>query len=315
MSPSPRPDAALAAGLALALDACAADVVGALETAGIPSVLLRGPVLEDWLHEPASPRPYTDVDLLVRVRDLADSERIIEGLGFERLPLPPHDEHARTWVRTNDGATLDLHRSLSGISVDADAVWAAFTRDATKLRVSGREVVVPSVAARAFELALHVAQHGSQLNQPVQDLERALAQTDVETWAAAACLAVELDSAAEFAAGLRRLPAGSAVADRLKLPATRSVGIRLRSGSPPAMALGLDWLATRPGTQAKLTFAASKVLPPPEFMRAWSRTARRGRVGLGAAYVLRLGWIARHAPRAIWAWLRARREVRREEGR
>jgi hypothetical protein len=272
-------------------------------------------VLQDWLHEPASPRRYTDVDLLVRAGDLADSERIIEGLGFERLPLPPHDEHARTWVRTHDGATLDLHRSLSGISVDADAVWSAFTRDATRLRVSGRDVVVPSVAARAFELALHVTQHGSQLDQPLQDLERALEQTDVETWAAAARLAVELDSAAEFAAGLRRLPTGSVVADSLELPTERSVGIRLRSGSPPAMALGLDWLVTRPGTQAKLAFAASKVLPPPEFMRAWSRIARRGRVGLGAAYVLRLGWIARHAGPAIWAWLRARREVHREEGR
>ena len=311
---SPGPStSARAASMSMLLDACAVGVVRCFERAGIDSMLLRGPLIAAWLYGEDEPRPYTDVDLLVSPGQILAAESVLEQMGFDLLPLPPHDRHARTWVRA-DGASVDLHRSLSGLAADPELVWHALRRDSRTLTVHGHDLPVPCREACALGVALHVAQHGRQLEQPLEDLRRALAQTEIEVWRGAGELALELGAPAAFAAGLRRLPAGSELADRLGLPVHESVATALRSGNPPSMVLGLDWLATREGGRAKLRFAGSKLFPSPAFLRAWSRLANRGRLGLGAAYVQRLGWIAWHAGPAVRTWLRVRRKVRRTHG-
>ncbi len=290
------------------LDACAAEVVGAFEAAGIESVLLRGPALSEWLYDEHELRPYTDVDLLVSSAHVARAEAVLRGTGFNLLPLPPLDEHARTWVR-GDGASIDLHRSLSGMTAHPDVVWSALRRDAQTLRIHAREVTIPSYEARALTVALHVAQHGRQLEQPLEDLRRALDRADEAVWRSAAELAVEVGSLPSFSSGLRRLAGGASVAERLDLQAGDSVAIALRGGTPPNMALGLDWLATRRGIRAKVRFAISKLFPSRDFMRAWSGIANRGPLGLAASYVHRWVWVAWHAARAIRAWRAARRQA------
>ena len=311
---SPGPSASTrAASMSMLLDVCAAEVVRCFERAGIEGMLLRGPLIAAWLYGEDEPRPYTDVDLLVSPGQILAAECVLEQMGFSLLPLPPHDRHARTWERA-DGASVDLHCSLSGLAADAELVWHAFGRDSRTLTVHGHELMVPSREACALGVALHVAQHGRQLEQPLEDLRRALARTEIDVWRGAGELAHELGAPATFAAGLRRLPAGSELADRLGLPVQESVATALRSGNPPSMVLGLDWLATRPGARAKLRFAGSKLFPSPAFLRAWSSLANRGRVGLGAAYVQRLGWVAWHAGPAVRTWLRVRRDVRRTHG-
>jgi hypothetical protein len=301
---------ARAASMALLLDACAAEVVVAFQRAGIDSILLRGPALASWLYGQDEPRCYTDVDLLVSPERVSDAELALEEMGFRLLPLPPHDRHARTWLR-DSGASVDLHRSLSGVGADPGLVWSAFRRHSQNLSVHGRDVAVPGREASALMVALHVTQHGRQLEQPLEDLRRALERTEVAVWSAAAELARELGAQPAFAAGLRRLPSGSELADRLGLPVGDSVATLLRAGNPPSMALGMDWLARRKGPRAKLRFAGSKLFPSPAFMRAWSGLAKRGRLGLAASYVQRLAWVAWHAGPAVRTWLGARRDVRR----
>ena len=58
-----------------------------------------------------------------------------------------------------------------------------------------------------------------------------------------------------------------------------------------------------PGT----SIVVRQVLPPPDYLRFRSPLARRGPVGLAAAYAARPVWLARHAPRAVRAWRAARR--------
>jgi hypothetical protein len=297
--------------MALLLDACAVEVVGAFERAGIESLLLRGPALAAWLYGEHEPRPYTDVDLLVRADDVPRAETVLTGLGFDLLPLPPHDRHAHTWLRA-DGASVDLHRSLSGAEADPDVVWSVFRRGAQTLIVHGREIATLGAEGCALEVAMHVAQHGRQLEQPLEDLRRALGRADLEVWRNAAELAAEIRAVSAFASGLRRVATGAAIADRLSLPVDERVSTILRSENPPPMALGLDRLATHPGLPAKIAFAASKIFPSPAFMRAWSGVANRGRVGLAAAYAQRFAWLAWHAGPAVRAWVRARRAARRQ---
>jgi hypothetical protein len=52
-----------------------------------------------------------------------------------------------------------------------------------------------------------------------------------------------------------------------------------------------------------------KVLPSPAWMREWTPLARRGPLGLIAAYGYRQLWLARHGPPALVGWLRARRSA------
>lgn len=298
-----------AAATSMAADALTAKVVELFADAGLPSVLLRGAAIVDWLYSPST-RTYTDVDLLVRPRDVIRAEAILARAGFRLLPLPPLDEHARTWVRGDGEPAVDLHTTLYGIAAAPDDVWCAVAGSARTLVVGGRDTAVPSRTTLAFEVALHASQHGRQLAHPLNDLTRALERATLQTWKDAAALADELDAVPAFAAGLRSVAAGAEIADRLDLPRRRSAEMILRSDNPPNMALGLEWLATRPSVWGKTRFLFAKMFPAPAVMRAWSPIRTKSRLGLAAAYLLRLTWIVRHAGPAVWAWRRARKEVR-----
>jgi hypothetical protein len=59
----------------------------ALERAGIPSLVFKGPTLTP-LHG-AGRRDYCDVDLLVRPKDLVESRRVLLTQGYQQLTGPP----------------------------------------------------------------------------------------------------------------------------------------------------------------------------------------------------------------------------------
>jgi hypothetical protein len=53
-----------------------------------------------------------------------------------------------------------------------------------------------------------------------------------------------------------------------------------------------------------------KLAPPATFMHKWSPLARRGPLGLAAAYVWRPFWILSRTPDALRAWARARMKTK-----
>jgi hypothetical protein len=178
--------------------------------------------------------------------------------------------------------------------------------------MSVREISVDVLkpAGLAVVVALHAAQHGVWVEKPLDDLGRALELLPDEIWAAASALAARLAATPAFATGIRMLAPGEELATRLDLPAGGSVETTLRASTAPPTALGFDWLARTPGGRAKVRLVVRKLVPDAAFMRAWSPVARRGPVGLAAAYVWRLLWLARHAPSGFRAWRQARRAVR-----
>jgi putative nucleotidyltransferase-like protein len=307
--------AARIAATNLQIDAGTAQVLRAFEGAGVRSLLLKGAALNRWLASDDNPRAYLDADLLVRPADLTAAERALADLGL-RPVLDEHDmpdwwrEHATTWAGIEGGATIDLHRTVVGVGVDPEDLWETLSAQVETIDVAGYPAWTLKVPGRALHLALHAAQHGAGWDRPLADLETALSVADESTWAVAAELARALQATPAFATGLRLLPAGDALADRLGLPHELSTGVALRAGTPPPVALGLDQLAQAGSSRARLAILRHKFFPPPSFMRHWSRLASRGTLGLALAYLWRPLWLLARLPAGFRAWWKARARAR-----
>jgi putative nucleotidyltransferase-like protein len=321
------PEAAIVAGN-LRVDGASAEVLQAFGAVGIQSILLKGPTTSRWLYETEKPRGYGDSDLLVRPADVAKAEQALAGLGFEPLPIDQempsrHRDHAIGWVREADAATVDLHRSLPGVGVDRERLWKTLSARSELFDVAGFPASALTIPGRAFHLAIHAAHDGVGSDKVMSELERALSQADESTWKAAAELAAELDAMATFAAGLRTLPAGRAVASALDLPTAQPVEVALLASTPPPVALGFDELARAEDWRARLGVLRHKVLPPPGYVWAWCELvppprrlqvwppfAGRRPIGLVLAYAWRTLWLLRRAPAGLMAWRAARRRAR-----
>jgi Uncharacterised nucleotidyltransferase len=303
------------ASVAIALEGLAARVAKAFRREGLRAILIKGPALGEWLY-PGEVRPYSDVDLLVRPHDRPVAERILGELGFARVAIDvlPHDRphHARTWIASG-GAAVDLHHTLVGVEAPPETVWDVLANETGWLKLGDGNIEVLSLAGGALVVVLHAAQHGPGVEPPLEDLRRVLERLSLEEWRRVRELAARLEALPAFGAGLRLLPSGRAVAIELDLPEKVAVETLLRSTSAPTMALAFDWLARTHGFRRKARFLGRKIAPQPEFMRAWTPLARRGRLGLAASYVWRVTSLAVHAGPAYVAWRRARRVARTRE--
>jgi hypothetical protein len=303
-------------GRRLRLDAATAEVVGRLAAAEVETLLLKGPSVARWLYPDPDDRPYGDVDLLVGPGDAPAAGGVLDGLGFSRTAPDLSRSRPRAaveWRRARDGVEIDLHETFPGVEGD---LWAGLWPNHDRLEVGGREVMVPSIAGRVLLIGLHAANHGAAARQPMADLELALATIAEHHWAAAATLARDVNALAAFAAGLGLCPDGAALVAALGAETAPSVRTAVTVESPAeavrGVALGIDWLVTRPGWRAKLAYMAEKVWPPAEWIvERYPLTSGR-RFGVARARARRLAWLAVHLPSGARAWLRARRRTRRD---
>jgi Uncharacterised nucleotidyltransferase len=303
-------------GTRLRVDAGTAEVLERLDRAGAAALLLKGPAIARWLYPDGADRQYVDCDLLVSPADRKAAEDALRSLGYvgllERWGMPSWwCEHAAVWQRASDGLCVDLHRTLIGIRVDHATAWRVLSADSEKMMVAGRPVPTLARPAQAMHVALHAAQHGLGWAPAIADLERALGAGDDDLWRSAAAVATKLQATAAFVAGLRLAPSGQQLVARLGLPNARSVQAELRAGSPPPLALGFEQLARAPGMRARAAILWRKLAPAPDFLRDSDPRAADGRTGLARAYLRRMLWLLRQAPRGLHAWYRVRRSVRR----
>ena len=275
--------------MTLAGDVVAAEVAAALSSFRIRAILLKGSSIVRWLYGDLPDRYSVDVDLLVAPERFADAGDVLSRLGFRPLEPVREERHAFTWLR-GVGPHVDLHRARVGVGVSAVEAWATLSETTEELMLAGRQVEVLTPAARALHLALHAAQHGREVGQPLADLERAVV-LPFELWREAASLAEKLHATPAFAAGLRLLPDGRAMASRLALPTWTPPAVVLRQQTAPDMTLMLNRALETPGLRRKTSFLLSRAFPPPSVMRARSSLARRGVPGLAGSYIARAGWL------------------------
>jgi peptidoglycan/xylan/chitin deacetylase (PgdA/CDA1 family) len=304
----------------LRVDAVTAEVLRGFEAAGVQSMLLKGISVTRWLSTHDRPRPYQDSDLLVRTADLGAAERALGELGFRPLinerEMPEWwRDHSATWWRAKDSAKVDLHRTLIGVGATPEELWETLSAHTETIEVGGHPARVLSIPARAFHLALHAGQHGADWDRPLADVELAIEAADEASWQSAADLADSLRATAAFAAGLRLVEPGRALADRLGLPTKLPTEVALRAGSPPPVALGIEQVARARGVRARLEILWRKLVPPASFMRHWSPLARRSTLGLLLAYLWRPIWLLARLPAGFSAWRAARRRTAGDSSR
>lgn len=297
--------AAMSQAMSWRLDVKGAEVRAALGTAGVPCLLLKGRAFAALFYADGAPRHYGDCDLLVPVTSLGQAQAVLRDLGFHSVD---GTTHARGWHRRDDGVLIDLHHTLPLVDTDPERVWAALSARAATLSVGGAPTRVLDPPAAALLAALHLVHHGPSAASPRRDLSRAIDQLDDDGWRQAADLALELGGLEALGTGLRLLPTGTALADRLALAWAPSPRVLLNWNQAPWGATVWEDLASAPTTRARAVLLARFLSPDPDFLRERSVLARRGHCGLLAAYLLRPFLLTSKALLSFGSWRRARRD-------
>jgi hypothetical protein len=298
-------------------DLAAAELVTALEAAGVRSILLKGPSIARWLYREGASRHYWDVDLLVSPGVLPRAEAVAAGLGFQPLVSEStrieQESHHERWYRPLDNVCVELHRGFVGVEATDEELWDELRRETEPLSLGGDGVVVqvPGLAARTMLVGLHAATSGPT-GTPLEDLVRAVRQVPLDAWREAALLAHRLRAEAALAVGLSLVPEGTELAARLGLAGTPSAEVILRASLPPPTAMGFERLLRTPGVPGKLRYVLSELAPPPGLLRQLDPLARHGPAGIVAAYLVRPFRLAAQAPRGFLAWRSARRRARED---
>jgi hypothetical protein len=302
-----NPTDRLQAARNLMVDHVTAEVAGAFAAAGIESLVLKGPVLAEWLY-PGEVRPYGDSDLLIAPGDWEHALEVLNRLGFRKyldpLSHPPIESSAAMqFLRGEDN--VDVHRTMPGLDGDPAVVAASMLAGAERQLIGGSELRIPDRAALLLNVGLHAAHHAE--GKVLEDLRRAIAKADADLWRQALELARAFDGVPAFASGMQLLPEGVVIARRLGIEDMRSARHELhRQGIQTAEAIDV-LLSPGLGVWQRLGIVAREFFPTPVFMRSWTPLARRGRLGLTIAYVWRAIWLLLNAPRGMIARWRVRR--------
>jgi hypothetical protein len=224
-----------------------------LDSAGVPWLLVKGPVLSEVMYERSDLRVYNDLDVVIARAAFPDAIDVLRETGFELLDrnwdLIRREGRAQLHLSLRLGTVADVHHHLLNRAVVRDSL--ALPMD--ELFDRARIVKVGSVAVRTLEsvdtllhLCIHAALAGGQLLLWLKDVERVVASDappwdDVvrraRSWRAGALVAVVLRRARDelgaavpawvlrdlFASGLRA--AVSAAVDRAWPPDRAGAGI------------------------------------------------------------------------------------------
>lgn len=303
----------LSVARALLLDRAAGIAVDHLRRAGIEVILLKGAVIATWLYDDGAARPYADVDLWVSPAEFERATNVLSELGYVHwlAGADPTEVGPKERELLGPGKVwIDLHLGFVGMTADPERCWEVLSRRTADFTVAGTPVKAFDVPARALHLALHAAQNGPVDVKALEDLRRGLARVDEVCWREAATLAEEVGATEAFAAGLRLLPEGCALADALSLPHRMSVELALRARSAPQTAIFFERLLQTPGLRRKAALVIRKVFPTRAYLQGNLTTDRRGGPDLFRFWLSHTLSLFRDLGPAFLAWLRTRKLVR-----
>ncbi|MCA2214118.1 nucleotidyltransferase family protein [Jidongwangia harbinensis] len=284
------------------IDEVTAESVRALDAAGIPQLLLKGPTTARWLYRPGELRPYSDTDLLVPAALHERAQAVLEDRGFVDRWSDCHPgvtaPHAVTLYRRRDGGTdtVDLHHTL-GLVTDPDApVWDVLSRNAVDTVVGGQRVRMPDEAGRCLVVALQGAQDGLAGAKAQEDLRRARRTACPAAWDEALARAGKLgvEHPVRLGCQLVGAPLPGTAPDGSWGETPLELRLRLIGAAPGAGSLAA--LRLHRGT-ALLGYVARRLLPPRRYMT--EVYGARTTPALCGAYLLRLVTLALRTPYAV----------------
>lgn len=136
-----------------------ARVTEVLSAVGIPTLVLKGPVLA-FLGTGLQVRSFQDLDLLVRPHDLLSASAALSSLGFVELRKGNHDYH-RLFVRAlaHSAIVIEVHFDLNdrgrGCVPDLPGVWDR----AVSIDIPGCRVRTPSVTDHLLLTIMQLPHH------------------------------------------------------------------------------------------------------------------------------------------------------------
>ena len=155
-------------------------VQSALEEAGLPWVIVKGPVLTEVLYGAAGRRTYHDLDVLVRPADFRAAIARLESIDGRLLDrnwrLLRREQRGQVHIALHPGMSLDLHWDLVNVhrgrmSIDTEDILARRVR----VNVGGAAVPTLDPTDSLIHLAVHAAVSGGDLLVWLKDVERAIA--------------------------------------------------------------------------------------------------------------------------------------------
>jgi hypothetical protein len=151
-----------ALGLDLVLERLLLTAVRSLETAGIPTRVLKGPAVAHTVYPDPGLRSFGDVDLLVPARDYDAALIALTAGGTRRRHAEPRRGFDRRFgkgacLETPEGLELDLHRTFVagpfGLSVETEELFAT----GCAFSLGGRCLVGLDREARFIHACFHAA--------------------------------------------------------------------------------------------------------------------------------------------------------------
>ena len=290
----------IGAAVTMAVDRVTEEVVFAFNQARVPTVLLKGPSIAQWLY-PEGGRSYRDTDLLVCPDDFTRATEVLRSL---RFGAPSHAlvDHAHTYQRDADGyaQSVDLHRTLLYFSSPPADVWRALSGSHATIALGDIHVDVLGVPQRCLHMAIHALQHAFEARGPFEDLRRAVAAASFEEWTEAAAVSRHLGAEDALAAGLCLIPEGAALSDRLGLTAQRRGTVRIAATADRQLsAYQVQRFLDADTFGERLRLLVNPIMLSPANLRQVSPLARHGPLGLTMAYVARPFVVVRRTGSAL----------------
>jgi hypothetical protein len=171
------------------------EIAGAFEGAGIPAIVLKGAALIVGGVRSAADRGMSDVDLLVRPKNLEDAAAALAGLGYGEKPFPQEEKGPfrsdltgeRVYVRRTGGVpvAVELHWHLCNVewlrrltAIDEESLWT----EAWPLSLEQIEALQLMPSDMLIHLCLHLAQHNFAHQVGYQDIFSLLENVQPFPW-------------------------------------------------------------------------------------------------------------------------------------
>src|SRR3954452_16006779 len=103
------------------IDRITVEVTQAFSASGIPSIVLKGPAIANWLYGAGEVRGYGDTDLMVPQPLWLRAQEVLRERGFanslESMAHPRMESYASDAWGRRDG-DVDLHSTIYGLGAD-----------------------------------------------------------------------------------------------------------------------------------------------------------------------------------------------------
>lgn len=166
----------------LLLDVALSRTLGAMRDRGIAAIVLKGPVLSRYLYPHRSLRPYRDVDLVVRARQIDAAAEALVGMEFVEIPYEAEvarvafassgaeEPFHRMFVSGSERALVELHADPLQLGLrptDEDERW----RRASEAPEIGPGALILGDEDQLIQLCVHAHKHGFSRLMWLKDLD------------------------------------------------------------------------------------------------------------------------------------------------